>query len=43
VRGCVAWGTAGKTTPGMIETVSIDGGKPRTLVRGPCHASWNAR
>jgi Tol biopolymer transport system component len=42
VRGCVAWGTAGKKTPGIIETVPAGGGKPRTLVRGPCHASWNA-
>ena len=42
VRGCVAWGTAGKATPGRIETVPADGGNPRTLVRGPCHASWNA-
>lgn len=41
VRGCVAWGTGGKATPGEIEAISADGGKPRTLVRGPCHASWN--
>jgi Tol biopolymer transport system component len=42
VRGCVAFGTAGKATPGKVETISTDGGKPRTLVHGPCHASWNA-
>jgi hypothetical protein len=42
VRGCVSWGMAGKATPGRIETISADGGKPRTLVRGPCRASWNA-
>jgi dipeptidyl aminopeptidase/acylaminoacyl peptidase len=42
VRGCVAWGTLGKATPGKVETISADGGKLRTLVRGPCHARWNA-
>lgn len=42
VRGCVTWGTSGKATTGRIETIPADGGKPRTLVRGPCHASWNA-
>jgi Tol biopolymer transport system component len=42
VRGCVAWGTVGKATPGRIEAIPAKGGKPRVLVRGPCHASWNA-
>src|SRR5215211_850833 len=42
VRGCVTWGLSGKATPGRIELIAADGGKPRTLVRGPCYASWNA-
>jgi hypothetical protein len=42
VRGCVTWGTSGKATPGRIETISADGGKPHVLIRGACHASWNA-
>jgi Tol biopolymer transport system component len=42
VRGCVTWGMSGKATPGRIETIPADGGKPRVLIRGACHASWNA-
>jgi hypothetical protein len=42
VRGCVTWGTSGKATPGRIETIPADGGKPRVLIRRACHASWNA-
>jgi Tol biopolymer transport system component len=42
VRGCVSWGLSGKATPGRIETIPADGGKPHVLIRGACYASWNA-